>query len=118
MKESKKTSTKKRAVILFGDIVAMPTNQIRELLNDLPILQNRRGEPWVNPEKAAVLIIKLREILDEERKKPKPKYVCPARDKCPYTYDACHDPTKFCRIIEDTPEHFSKIKKTEMEAKP
>ena len=26
------------------------------------------------------------------------------------------NPTKFCRIIEDTPKHFSKIKKTEKEA--
>ena len=34
-------------------------------------------------------------------------YVCPVKKTCPYNYDACFDPTKFCRIIEDTPEHFS-----------
>ena len=44
----------------------------------------------------------------------KKSYVCPARDKCPYEYDACSDPKKYCRIIEDTPEHFQK----EKEAKP
>jgi len=36
----------------------------------------------------------------------KKKWICPVKDFCPYTYDACHDKTKFCRIIEDTPEHF------------
>jgi len=41
----------------------------------------------------------------ETLKKP---YICPVRDNCPYHYDACTDPTKFCRIIEDTPEHFQK----------
>lgn len=40
----------------------------------------------------------------------KKEYVCPARNVCPYHYDACIDPTKFCRIIEDTPEHFTKEK--------
>lgn len=44
---------------------------------------------------------------------PEPKpYVCPVRDNpCPYHYDACTDPTKFCRIIEDTPEHYTAILK-------
>jgi len=41
------------------------------------------------------------------KKKP---YVCPVRNLCPNYYDACTDPTKFCRVIEDTPEHFSQIK--------
>lgn len=35
------------------------------------------------------------------------RYICPVRSTCPYTYNACTDPTKFCRAIEDTPEHFS-----------
>jgi len=34
-------------------------------------------------------------------------YICPVKKDCPYDYDACMDPTKFCRIIEDTLEHFS-----------
>ena len=42
-------------------------NGIRELLTELPILKNHKGEPWVNPEKAAILVIKLKEILDGEK---------------------------------------------------
>jgi hypothetical protein len=34
-------------------------------------------------------------------------YECPVRKTCPYDYNACLDPTKFCRIIGDTPDHFS-----------
>ena len=37
----------------------------------------------------------------------KNQYVCPARNICPYNYDACTNPKKFCRIIEDSPEHYS-----------
>jgi len=38
-------------------------------------------------------------------------WVCPMKQKgvCSYVYDACHDKTLFCRIIEDTPEHFMKL---------
>lgn len=39
-------------------------------------------------------------------KKTEP-YICPVKNTCPYDYDTCTDPTKFCRIIGDTPEHFS-----------
>ncbi len=45
----------------------------------------------------------------------KKQWVCPMRNICPYDYDACTDPTKFCRIIEDTPEHFEKKMKLEKE---
>ena len=44
------------------------TKQIQELLKELPILKNHKGEPWVNPEKAAILVIKLKEILNGEEK--------------------------------------------------
>ena len=42
--------------------------QIQELLTELPILKNHKGEPWVNPEKAAILVIKLKELLTGEEK--------------------------------------------------
>jgi hypothetical protein len=58
------------------------------------------------------------DLAPENPKEAKPEYVCPARNTCPYNYDACHDPKKFCRIIEDTPEHYSKTMEGKKEAKP
>lgn len=40
------------------------TKQIQELLNELPVLENRDGKPWVNPEKAAILVKKLKDVLE------------------------------------------------------
>ena len=39
-------------------------------------------------------------------------YVCPARHTCPYHYDACTNPNKFCRIIEDTPKHYAETQES------
>jgi hypothetical protein len=40
----------------------------------------------------------------------KKQWVCPVKNNpCPYDYDACYDKKKFCRAIEDTPEHFEKM---------
>lgn len=52
--------------------------------------------------------------LTPKREKKKP---CPMRDtsKCPYSYDACDDWTLFCRILEDSPEHFDKTRKEKAE---
>jgi hypothetical protein len=85
-------------------------NESKEKLREL-----RKHSIVLSDSLLAVPKKKFEELLKEE-KKAEPKYVCPARNECPYNYDACHDPTKFCRIIEDTPEHFSKIKK--MKTKP
>jgi hypothetical protein len=39
--------------------------------------------------------------------KPNCSWQCELKGKpCPYAYDACFDPDKFCRILEDTPKHF------------
>lgn len=49
-------------------------------------------------------------------KKEKEKWVCPVKDNpCPYNYDACNDKTKYCRILEDTPEHFEQMEKQKHE---
>lgn len=45
-----------------------------------------------------------------EDKKMEVKYICSLRDKCPYEYDSCTNPKLFCRVLEDTPEHFFKNK--------
>ena len=41
------------------------------------------------------------------------QYQCPVRNVCPYHYDACYDPKRFCRIIEDTPEHFDLVQRNQ-----
>lgn len=37
----------------------------------------------------------------------KEPYICPVRRTCPYDYEACLDPTKFCPSMGDTIDHIS-----------
>lgn len=71
---------------------------------------------WIKPEEASnfnLLVDIAKEILDAEKLLPKPIWNCPVMNVCTSRYDACHDPKKFCRVLEDTPEHYELMLKEE-----